>query len=167
MKKIDVEITEVLQKTITVDATDKKDAILKTKGLYSNEEVVLDSNDIIETKFDIFEDNCNKKDLKDFINEIRIFNAEREWDKFHTPANLAKSISIESSELLEHFQWNDENYNKEEVKEELADVMTYCIQMAIKLKVDILDILYSKLEKTKQKYPVDKSKGVSTKYNKL
>lgn len=88
-------------------------------------------------------------------------------DKFHSPANLAKSISIESAELLEHFQWDEDNYNIDEVKEELADVMTYCIQMASKLKLDILEILYSKLEKTKKKYPVSKAKGVSTKYTKL
>lgn len=101
------------------------------------------------------------------MQEIEQFNAERDWDKFHSPENLAKSIAIESGELLECFQWNSENYNKEEVCEELADVFTYCIQMAMKLGVNPEDIILKKLEKTKMKYPVEKAKGVSTKYNKL
>lgn len=100
------------------------------------------------------------------MKEIKQFNEERDWDQFHSPENLAKSISIEAGELLECFQW-DNNYNKEEVCEELADVFTYCIQMAMKLNVDPEEIILNKLEKTKKKYPVDKSKGVSTKYNKL
>lgn len=118
-----------------------------------------------------------KNEKKDFIRggrimdklmqEIKQFNEERDWDKFHSPANLAKSISIEAGELLECFQWNDENYNKEEVCEELADVFTYCIQMAMKLGVKPEEIIMKKLEKTKKKYPVEKAKGVSTKYNKL
>jgi dCTP diphosphatase len=100
------------------------------------------------------------------MKEIKQFNEERDWDQFHSPENLAKSISIEAGELLECFQWNN-NYNKEEVCEELADVFTYCIQMAMKLDVDPEETILNKLEKTKKKYPVDKSKGVSTKYNKL
>ncbi len=67
---------------------------------------------------------------------------------------------------LECFQWNDD-YNKEEVCEELADVFTYCIQMAMKLGVDPKEIILKKLDKTRKKYPVEKAKGVSTKYNKL
>lgn len=105
--------------------------------------------------------------MKNLMKEIKQFNEERDWDKFHSPANLAKSISIESGELLECFQWNDENYNKEEVCEELADVFTYCIQMAMKLEVKPEEIIMKKLEKTKKKYPVEKARGVSTKYNKL
>ena len=95
------------------------------------------------------------------------FNKDRDWDKFHTPSNLAKSISIEANELLECFQWNDNEYNVEDVKEELADVMNYCIQMAQVLNVDIIDIINAKMDKTEKKYPVEKAKGVSTKYNKL
>lgn len=105
--------------------------------------------------------------MKEVINQIRQFNKERDWDQFHSPENLAKSISIEAGELLECFQWNSENYNKEEVCEELADVFTYCIMMADKLNVDPEEIILKKLEKTKKKYPVEKAKGVSTKYNKL
>ena len=100
------------------------------------------------------------------MKEIKQFNEERDWDQFHSPENLAKSISIEAGELLECFQWNNYN-NKEEVCEELADVFTYCIQMAMKLNVDPEEIILKKLEKTKKKYPVEKAKGVSTKYNKL
>ena len=95
------------------------------------------------------------------------FNKDRDWDQFHTPANLAKSISIEASELLECFQWSEDNYNLENVKEELADVMNYCIQLSQVLNVDIIDIINSKMDKTEKKYPVNKAKGVSTKYNKL
>lgn len=105
--------------------------------------------------------------MEDIMKEIKQFNEERDWEKFHTPENLAKSISIEANELLECFQWNAENYNKEDVCEELADVFTYCIQMAMKLDVKPEEIILKKLEKTKKKYPVEKSKGVSTKYNKL
>ena len=101
------------------------------------------------------------------LTRIRKFTEDRNWDQFHSPANLAKSISIEASELLECFQWDSENYNKEEVCEELADVFTYCIQMAMKLEVDPKEIILKKLDKTKKKYPVEKAKGVSTKYNKL
>lgn len=105
--------------------------------------------------------------MQNLMKEIKQFNEERDWDKFHSPENLAKSISIEAGELLECFQWNGENYNREEVIEELADVFTYAIQMAMKLDVNPEDIIMKKLEKTKKKYPIEKAKGVSTKYNKL
>ena len=105
--------------------------------------------------------------LEQLKQRIDKFNKDRDWDQFHTPSNLSKSISIEANELLECFQWSDTNYNIEEVKEELADVMNYCIQMSLVLNVDIIDIMNDKMDKTELKYPVDKSKGVSTKYNKL
>jgi NTP pyrophosphatase (non-canonical NTP hydrolase) len=98
---------------------------------------------------------------------IQKFNDDRDWNQFHTPSNLAKSISIEANELLECFQWNDTEYDLEAVKEELADVMNYCIQMSQVLNVDLIDIINSKMDKTEKKYPVDKAKGISTKYNKL
>ena len=98
--------------------------------------------------------------------EIKLFNEERDWDQFHSPENLAKSISIEAGELLECFQWNN-NFNKDDVCEELADVVNYCILLADKLDVSLEQIILDKLEKTKKKYPVDKAKGVSTKYDKL
>ncbi len=95
------------------------------------------------------------------------FNKDREWDQFHTPSNLAKSISIEANELLECFQWNDTKFNRDDVLEELADVTNYCLQMAQVLGIDIIDIVNTKMDKTEKKYPVDKAKGVSTKYDKV
>ena len=105
--------------------------------------------------------------LEQLKQRIDKFNKDRDWDQFHTPVNLAKSISIEANELLECFQWSDSNYDLTAVKEELADVMNYCIQMSMVLGVDIVDIMNDKMNKTEKKYPVDKAKGVSTKYNKL
>lgn len=104
--------------------------------------------------------------MKELIKKIIEFNTERDWDQFHSPENLAKSISIEAGELLECFQWNNQ-YDEEEVKEELADVINYCLLLANKLNVDPKEIVLNKMEKNARKYPVEKSKGVSTKYNKL
>ena len=100
------------------------------------------------------------------IDRIRKFTEDRDWDQFHSPANLAKSIVIEAAELLECYQWND-NADIEAVKEELADVMNYCIQLSMVLGVDIIDIMNKKMDKTEKKYPIEKAKGVSTKYTKL
>ncbi len=100
------------------------------------------------------------------IKAIIEFNKERDWDQFHSPENLAKSISIEAGELLECFQW-DSKYDKEHVCEELADVVNYCIVMADRLGVDLEEILLNKLEKNRQKYPVEKAKGNSKKYSEL
>ena len=104
--------------------------------------------------------------MEKILNALREFNQERDWNQFHTPENLAKSIAIEAGELLEGFQWNND-YNKQELCEELADVLSYCFMLADRLNVSIEDIMLKKLEKTKEKYPVDKAYGVSTKYNKL
>lgn len=98
---------------------------------------------------------------------IEEFNKERDWDQFHTPVNLAKSISIEAAELLECFQWSDTNYDREAVLEELADVANYCIQMSQALNVDLMDVVNAKIDKNEKKYPVEKAKGKSTKYDKL
>ena len=98
--------------------------------------------------------------------EIKEFSEERDWDQFHSPENLAKSISIEAGELLECFQW-DSCFKKEDVCDELADVLTHCIMLADKIDVSIEDIVLNKLEKSKKKYPVNKARGVSTKYDKL
>ena len=105
--------------------------------------------------------------LDQFKQRLDKFVSDRDWHQFHTPSNLSKSISIEANELLECFQWSDTDYDIEAVKEELADVMNYCIQLSMVLDVDIIDILNSKLDKTEKKYPVEKAKGVSTKYDKL
>ena len=100
------------------------------------------------------------------LSEIREYNKLMDWDQFHTPENLAKSLSIEAAELLECFQWNDE-YDIDELKEELADVYSYVLMMADAVGVDLEEITLEKLEKNKAKYPVEKFKGISTKYNKL
>ena len=105
--------------------------------------------------------------LQQVMERIDKFVTDRDWRQFHTPSNLAKSISIEASELLECFQWSDTDYDLEHVKEELADVLNYCIQMSQVLNLDIVDILNAKMDKTEKKYPLEKSKGVSTKYDKL
>ena len=101
------------------------------------------------------------------IERIRKFTNDRDWDKFHSPANLAKSISIEANELLECFQWDENNFDIEEVKEELADVLVYCRNMLDKLNLDEDEIVNAKLDKNEQKYPVSKSKGKADKYTKL
>lgn len=105
--------------------------------------------------------------LDNLNQEIKAFVDERDWNKFHSPANLAKSISIEANELLECFQWDEEHYSLDDVKDELADVINYCIQMGQVLNLDIYDIVLDKLKKTKKKYPVEKCKSIATKYNKL
>ena len=104
--------------------------------------------------------------MRELTEKVVEFTRERDWDQFHSPENLAKSISIEAGELLECFQWNNE-YDLDEVKEELADVINYCLLMADKLGVDPKQIVLDKMEKTAKKYPVEKAKGKSTKYKKL
>ena len=104
--------------------------------------------------------------MRELTEKVVEFTRERDWDQFHSPENLAKSISIEAGELLECFQWNNE-YDLDEVKEELADVINYCLLMADKLGVDLGGRRIIKKEKTAKKYPVEKAKGKSTKYNKL
>jgi NTP pyrophosphatase (non-canonical NTP hydrolase) len=99
-------------------------------------------------------------------NALRQFVAEREWDQFHTPENLAKSISIEANELLEQFQWGP-NAKREDVEDELADVLTYCLLLANKLGLEPYEIVMNKLAKTQLKYPVEKARGRSDKYDQL
>ncbi|MGM0699032.1 MAG: nucleotide pyrophosphohydrolase [Actinomycetota bacterium] len=96
---------------------------------------------------------------------VRQFMAERDWQQFHSPENLAKSVSIEAGELLECFQWGDADL--ESAKDELADVLTYCMLLADKLGLDPDTIILDKLAKTREKYPVDKARGTSVKYDQL
>lgn len=100
------------------------------------------------------------------IESIRKFSAEREWGQFHSHANLAKSICIEAAELLECFQWSDEAV-PERIEEELADVLTYCFLLADSIGSDPNQLILSKLERTREKYPVVKSRGRYTKYDQL
>lgn len=101
------------------------------------------------------------------IERVRKFTADRDWDKFHTPANLAKSISIEANELLECFQWSDTDYDVQHVKEELADVLVYCRNMLDALGLDEDEIINIKMDQNEAKYPVEKARGKSNKYNAL
>ncbi len=101
------------------------------------------------------------------VKRILKFTEDRDWDQFHTPANLAKSISIEANELLECFQWSDDGYDINEVKEELADVLVYCVDMLDKLGLDEDEIINAKMDKNEAKYPVEKARGNAKKYNKF
>ena len=100
------------------------------------------------------------------LDRIRNFISDRDWEQYHTPANLAKSISIEANELLECYQWSDDA-DIEHVKEELADVLVYCQNMLDCLGLDADEIIMSKMKKNEAKYPVEKARGNSAKYDKL
>ena len=104
---------------------------------------------------------------KETIERIRKFTEDQDWDQFHSPSNLAKSIVIEAAELLECFQWSDEEYDLQHVKEELADVMVYCQNLLDKLGLDADGIINMKMTQNEAKYPVDKAKGKSDKYDQL
>lgn len=100
------------------------------------------------------------------LDTLRSFMAARDWQQFHTPENLVKSIAIEAGELLECFQWGPDA-DRDEVADELADVLTYALLLADRLGMDPEQIIREKLERTEQKYPVEKAKGRSTKYDRL
>ena len=101
------------------------------------------------------------------INRIRKFVADRDWAQYHSPANLAKSISIEANELLECFQWSDTDYDLQHVKEELADVLVYCRDMLDALNLYEDEIINMKIDMNEKKYPVEKAKGSNKKYSEL
>ena len=101
------------------------------------------------------------------INRIRRFTEDRDWDQFHSPANLAKSLVIEAAELLECFQWSDTDYDIQHVKEELADVIVYSQNMLDKLGLYADEIVNAKMWQNEAKYPVDKAKGNAAKYTDL
>lgn len=104
---------------------------------------------------------------KETINRIRKFTEDRDWNQFHSPANLAKSIVIEAAELLECFQWSDEEYDLQHVKEELADVIVYSQYLLDKLGLDSDEIVNMKMTMNEAKYPVEKAKGKADKYDML
>ena len=107
-------------------------------------------------------------DIKDLQQRIQQFSEERDWDQFHNGKDLAIGLSIEASELLEAFLWKaPEDVNIEKVKEELADVLNYALQIATKYDLNVQQIVLDKLAKNAEKYPVEKAKGVATKYNEL
>ena len=104
---------------------------------------------------------------KQTIDRIHKFVTDRDWTQFHSPANLAKSISIEANELLECFQWSDTDYDLSHVGEELADVMVYCQNMLDALGLDADAIINAKMDQNEAKYPVEKSRGSNAKYDQL
>ena len=107
-------------------------------------------------------------EIKALMNDIDEFTRERDWDQFHNPKDLALALSIEASELLETFLWKKpEKANIDKVREELADVFNYAFLMASKYGFDIEEIVREKMAKNAAKYPVEKAKGVATKYNEL
>lgn len=104
--------------------------------------------------------------MKQLLKTILDFRNKRDWKKFHTPSNLAKSISIEANELLEHFQWLENDFDKTEVSHELADVLIYSLLLADALKLNVNKIIKTKLKINEAKYPVALVKGSSKKYTK-
>ena len=108
-----------------------------------------------------------KKDLE----RILKFRTDRDWKKFHSPKNLAISLSIEASELLENFQWTPDNQidesRRKEIEEEIADIYYYLLLIAHESNIDISSVFGKKMKINEEKYPIEKSKGKSTKYNKL
>ena len=108
---------------------------------------------------------------QDTIKQILEFRDKREWKQFHNPKDLAISISIEAAELLEVFQWSSQDVTSEgkleKIKEGLADVLNYCVLMADACGLDMDEIIQDKIKLNDEKYPVEKAKGKSNKYNKL
>lgn len=108
--------------------------------------------------------------MMDLIDKINAFRDERDWRKFHNEKDLALSIVLEASELLEIYQWKsaeEGNQNLQAIKEELADVLIYSLMFADNLDLDVHEIIEEKLKLNAQKYPVEKSKGSNKKYTEL
>jgi len=112
--------------------------------------------------------------LASLRHSLRRFAAERDWDQYHSPKNLAGALCVEAAELLEHFQWLTDDASKSlsadqvaKVSEEMADVLLYLVRLADKLDVDLLRAARAKIELNARKYPVDKARGSSRKYTEL
>ncbi len=107
-------------------------------------------------------------DLNDIITALTEFRDERDWDQFHNPKDLAIAINVEAAELLELFLWKSPaEADKEKVKGELADILSFAFLLANKYELDIKQIILDKIEHNKAKYPVEKSKGTAKKYTEL
>lgn len=108
------------------------------------------------------------KDTEEIINALLAFRNERDWEQFHNAKDLAIALNIESSELLEAFLWkNSDKADRNKVKEELADVFAYAFLLAEKYNFDVREIIFEKIRKNANKYPVEKAKGTSKKYDEL
>jgi len=105
------------------------------------------------------------------VKKLIRFRDDRDWRQFHTPKDLAISLSLEAAELLEVFQWSGTDMERsdklEKIKEELADVLSYCLLMADVCGLDPDEILLAKIARNEEKYPVEKAKGRSDKYTEL
>lgn len=107
-------------------------------------------------------------DIKEIIKELKKFRDDRDWEQFHNPKDLALALNIEAGELLENYLWKESSEaNIDEVKEELADVLSYAFLLADKYNFDVNEIVLDKIKLNSKKYPIDKSKGTAKKYNKL
>ncbi|MDD5129607.1 MAG: nucleotide pyrophosphohydrolase [Candidatus Omnitrophica bacterium] len=113
-------------------------------------------------------------EIREITDKIKKFRDERDWMQFHDPKNMAVSIILEASELLEHFQWKTteevEQYikqNRAEIKDEIADTALYLFELADNLGINLIEAIEEKIKKNEMKYPVEKSRGRHTKYNKL
>ncbi len=110
-------------------------------------------------------------DINEIIHELTKFRNDRDWEQFHDSKNLAIALSIESAELNELFLWKNkeesENIDKDKIKEELADIFAYAFLMAEKHDFNVKEIVLNKIKKNGEKYPVNKAKGSSKKYNEL
>ena len=108
---------------------------------------------------------------KQLVKRIKTFSSERDWTQFHDPKNLAISLQLEASEVLELFQWTKDNQIKEgkekDMADELADVMYWLIMLSSHYNIDLTSALERKMDKNEEKYPVDKAKGTAAKYTEL
>ncbi len=108
------------------------------------------------------------KETEEITQALLKFRNERDWEQFHNPKDLALAISIESAELLELFLWkNADEANADKVKEELSDIFSFAFLLAEKYGFDVKDIVLEKIKTNGEKYPVEKAKGTSKKYNEL
>ena len=105
---------------------------------------------------------------------LRAFTREREWDRYHTPKNLAMALTVEAAELAEHFQWltaeesrSPQDGKREQIRDELADVLIYLVELADSLDIDLAAAARAKIEKNARKYPVEKARGNAKKYDEL
>jgi len=112
-----------------------------------------------------------RNSMEEILEKILTFRRDRDWEKFHTPKDLAISLSLEASELLENFQWKDSEEalrtKREDIKDELADVFIYSLLLAHDLNLDIKEIIENKIQKNEKKYPVEKAFGSNKKYTEL
>lgn len=113
-------------------------------------------------------------DIEKIKSALNAFAEDRDWDQFHTPKNLAMALTAEVGELIEHFQWDTpaqickyDAAKKSMIADEMADVLSYLVRLSDKLEIDLVESFWNKIEKNKEKYPVDKAKGTAKKYTEL